>query len=238
MKRFCIQTAAAVLAAAAGFSLGLWQQAAGRSGGLWNMGSAPVVALLLVSLLAVAGAVWLSRAVPKMPRALPRGGIWYVADVVSGVLLTAAAALTFPGYTRLDLVCSLLGILGGIITTLRGLQRYRGRQPDLLLGCVIVLWLLLQIIGDFRVWSTDPLILDYCYPLFALLCSMAACYHSAGWMAGLGKGRLTAFWCAAGLYFCAVALSMCSDSQLLLYLALGILNGQTLACVLRAEAAE
>ena len=226
MKRITFFLPAAL--AAAGCLLGLWQRAAGRNAlGFWDTGSLPVLAPVIVSIAAVVVFVLLARRLPKTPDAIPAGLDAGLGVILAGALVTVVGLLSFSGYGTLAMLTAVLGTAAGIITLLQGLQRIRGRQPELLLGCVIVLWLVLRIIGDFKSWSTDPLILDYCYSLLALLCSMAACYHTAGWLAGLGRGRITGFWCMAGLFFCAVAL----PEDLPLFLALGLLNGQNLWCI-------
>lgn len=230
MKRTAFFLPAAL--AAVGCILGLWQRAAGRNElGFWDTGSVPVIGLVLLSVLAVIVFILLARKTPKVPQTIPGGLSAGLGTVLGGVLLAVTVLADFTAYPTLALLCGVLGIIAAVITVLQGLQRIRGKQPELLLGCVIVLWLVLRIIGDFKSWSTDPMILDYCYPLLALLCSMAAGFHTAGWLAGLGRGRITAFWCMAGLFFCAAAL----PEDLLLFGGLLLLNAQNLWCMAKAQ---
>lgn len=227
---------AAVLLAAVGFVLGLILPTAGRDSlGFWAAGSPAVIALLTVSGLTVIAAALLCRKMPKDTAPCLTGPAAGIGAAAGGVLICAAGLLSLPWAYGVGLVTAILGVLAGIITLLQAVQRIRGKQPQLLPGCVIVLWLVLQIIGDFKSWSTDPAVLDYCYPLFALLCAMAACYHTAGWLAGLGKGRLTAFWCMCGMFFCAVALTGGVSGGWLIYPALLLLCAQNLWCTVCAK---
>ena len=88
-----------------------------------------------------------------------------------------------------------------------GLCRARGRVPGLLAGCVVVAWLVARIIGDFKSWSTDPAVLDYCFQLFGLLCAMLGLFHASGFSADRGKRRITLFWSMTGVFFCAISLA-------------------------------
>lgn len=212
--------AAALLA----FLLQLWQVTTGRAGAL----------LPLCSLVLLIGLILLARNCLREPQLCAGlgSGLGYV---IGGLLLTVAGGLHFQAGDALAQITAALGVLAGIVTVVQGTQRIRRKQSNLLLGCIIVLWLVLQIIGDFKSWSTNPAVLDYCYPLFALLCSMAACFHMAGCLAGLGKGRLTLFWCGAGVFFCAIALADCDLTSCLLYLGLLLLNLQNTWCLLTAK---
>lgn len=205
------------------FFLRRWQLAAGQAAGLLL----PLFALILLAALLV-----LARFRPKDPQFQSGGGLGYL---LGGILLAVSAALDLQEPQTVAFFAALLGILAGGITVFQGVQRCKGRTPNLLLGCVIVLWLVLRIIGNFKVWSTNPAVLDYCYPLFALLCSMAGCFHMAGCLAGLGKGRLTLFWCAAAVFFCGIALADCTPVSGLVYAGLLLLSLQNVWVLLCAK---
>ena len=218
-----------------GFLLRLWQLISGRSAdGLWDLDSPQVVVLAIFSAAALLGMLILAHSLPPQrfyAAMFPSGlssGIGYLAG---GVRLAAACILGLFGGAR---VISLLGILCAGLTIWNGLQRSQGKTPNLLLSSVIAVWLVARIIGDFKSWSIDPAILDYCYPLFALSCAMMGIYFAAGFSENMGKRRATAFWSMAGCYFCTVSLADGGLEGCLLYGGLLCLLLQNTWCLLRA----
>lgn len=63
---------------------------------------------------------------------------------------------------------------------------------------------------DFRSLSSDPVILDYCYPLLALIFTLGALVELGAFAFDRGKRRLTAFFLLGGVFFCAAALAEAS----------------------------
>ena len=176
---------ATLAAAVLGFALRLWQLRQGRDeNGLWLGGSASVLALLALCVIAIVVFWLLSRR--AAPRAAYDGN--FAPGMASGVGCLAA-------------------LLPAVQLVWHGLCRARGRVPGLLAGCVVVAWLVARIIGDFKSWSTDPAVLDYCFQLFGLLCAMLGLFHASGFSADRGKRRITLFWSMTGVFFCAISLA-------------------------------
>lgn len=202
---------ATLAAAVLGFALRLWQLRQGRDeNGLWLGGSTSVLALLALCVIAIVVFWLLSRR--AAPRAAYDGnfapgmasGVGYLAG---GVLLTVgglSAAAMQVGFGR---AIGLAALLPAVQLVWHGLCRARGRVPGLLAGCVVVAWLVARIIGDFKSWSTDPAVLDYCFQLFGLLCAMLGLFHASGFSADRGKRRITLFWSMTGVFFCAISLA-------------------------------
>ncbi len=202
---------ATLAAAVLGFALRLWQLRQGRDeNGLWLGCSASLLALFALCVNAIVVFWLLSR------RAAPRtaydgnfapgmpSGVGYLAG---GVLLTVgglSAAAMQVGFGR---AIGLAALLPAVQLVWHGLCRARGRVPGLLAGCVVVAWLVARIIGDFKSWSTDPAVLDYCFQLFGLLCAMLGLFHASGFSADRGKRRITLFWSMTGVFFCAISLA-------------------------------
>ena len=75
----------------------------------------------------------------------------------------------------------------------------------------VVFWLLIlsclyfggQLIFDFRRWSTDPLVIHFCFRLLAHVTGMLGVLHLASFPLSVGRKRLTIFWIV-----CAVAFTL------------------------------
>ena len=150
----------ALAAAVLGFALRLWQLRQGRDeNGLWLGGSASVLALLALCVIAIV-VFWLlsRRAAPRAAydRNFAPGMASGVGYLAGGVLLAVgglSAAAMQIGFGR---AIGLAALLPAAQLVWHGLCRARGRVPGLLAGCVVVAWLVARIIGDFKSWSTDP----------------------------------------------------------------------------------
>ena len=99
-----------------------------------------------------------------------------------------------------------LQLMAGLSMMAAAVRRRQGARPMPALHAVICLWLVLTLLLNFKSWSMDPTILDYCFRLFALICGMCATYHIGALGYVKGGRRVTAFWCLAGCYFCLVSM--------------------------------
>lgn len=133
----------------------------------------------------------------------------------------------------------LLGLLGtASMLMLSKLRRTGNRIP--LWELLPVLYLLLKLICNFKSWSTDPVIMDYCIELLALSFSLLAVYGIAGFCFDLGRPRKTLFFSSCGIFFSAAALAdgisaglfstICWDLGLILWLL------PVVSCLLRPQA--
>ena len=98
----------------------------------------------------------------------------------------------------------LLGLAAAICMLLLPRMRKQGNQaalPEL----VPVFFLLVKLVFNFKNWSTDPIILDYCDMLFSLIFSLLAFFCIAGFAFGRGRPRKTLFYASCGILFSAMA---------------------------------
>ena len=79
----------------------------------------------------------------------------------------------------------------------------REQLPLLELCLLFCLWL----ITDYQSRAADPIIMDYVYEVFAIVCSLLGLYYLAGWSFQTGKPRRTIFFCLMGSYFSLVTLA-------------------------------
>ncbi len=130
-------------------------------------------------------------------------------ELASGLLLMAGAVWSLSemfstGIQRNQALLELLQLLAGISVLSAAWLRWKKGASLLLLHAVPCLWQVLILLLNFRNWSMDPTIADYCFRLFALICGMCGCYHIGTFCFGGGRRRMTAFWCLSGVFFTLV----------------------------------
>ena len=97
-------------------------------------------------------------------------------------------------------------ILGGLTFAVFSILHMLGRRPHVLLLLPLCIFTVMQLVCDYRMWSGDPLLLDYCYTLLADVVFMLAVFHLGGFCFDKGKRRITAFWCGSGIVLNAISL--------------------------------
>ena len=108
---------------------------------------------------------------------------------------------------RWDLLLGAGGVVAAIFWFVIGLERFRGRELPALLFMVPTVVYVVMLIYDFRHWSRDPQILDYCFDLLTMICVMCATFHLGGFSFDRGQRRLAAFFCFCGIFFGAAAIA-------------------------------
>lgn len=130
--------------------------------------------------------------------------------MLGAILILAGAAVEFvENLLFIPSLSSLFMCLGGfcagislmLVTYSRrtGSHRYPAAQ------LLPIVYLVIKLILNFKNWSTDPIILDYCFLLFALIFTLLAFYHSTGFFFNKGKSRKTLFFCLSAVFFSAMA---------------------------------
>lgn len=125
----------------------------------------------------------------------------------------------FASVDAIDVISCISGILSAGALVLAALCRLNGRRPNFLLHCAVVLHLMLRLICQYRHWSADPQVLDYCFSILATVCLMLAAYHRAAFDMGNGDRRSYGFFCLTCGFFCC--LSLIGWGDVLYYLGIG-----------------
>ena len=99
----------------------------------------------------------------------------------------------------------LLGLFSGICLFVTAWMRGHGKATYPPLELVPDVYLVVKLILNFKGWSTDPIILDYCIMLFAMIFVVLGFYYSTGFLFDLGKPRLTLLFTLCACLFSAVA---------------------------------
>lgn len=137
----------------------------------------------------------------------------------AGIAIASIAELTVYD-DALALATAILGLFGAVSLGYLGFCRYKGLRPSILCHCALCIYLMLRLINQYRHWSADPQLQDYCFQLLATVCLMLAAYHRATFDANLGKRRPHAVYHLCAVYFCC--LSLAEVSNIAFYLGTGI----------------
>ena len=135
-----------------------------------------------------------------------------------GVLVTSMDGLfsAGDGLVRLDAIA---GLLSACVLAFLGYCRWKGKHPSVLFHGMICLYLMLHMVCQYRQWSSEPQIQNYCFSLLATVSILLACYCSAAFAANAGKRQSHTLFHLAAVYFCLVSLPHCDTP--LFYLTMG-----------------
>lgn len=194
--------------AAAGFFLRRAERAGADAGWLIGVSVAAALACLAVSVT--------RKPCGKFAAMFQPSKIDGAAGVAGSVLLAVGGFLMLvqsAGFARL---IGGVAILAGACLALASLTRARGNMPKVGLYVAVVLFYVVKLFYDFRHWTVDPAVLDYCFWLFAAICFMLATFHAAQFCFDLGKRRVLTFFALMGIYFGAVSLADLQGGETLL----------------------
>ena len=114
---------------------------------------------------------------------------------------------------------ALFGFAAAGALVFAGKCRLEGQHPSALFHIVICVYLVLRLLALYRMWSADPQLADYCYPLLAMVSLMLTVYHRATFDANFGQRRLYTLFNLAAVYFCF--LSIAGPKDIFFYLGAG-----------------
>lgn len=106
----------------------------------------------------------------------------------------------------LTVIASVLGILSTAALVFVAYGRWKGQPQTVLYHAVICLYLMFRLVSQYRHWSADPQLMNYCFQLLASVCLMLSAYQSAAFDAGSGNRRLHTVFHLGAVYFCCLAL--------------------------------
>lgn len=146
-------------------------------------------------------------------------------SLLAGAGLAAGSAATILRLSdRFELLLGAFGLISALCWIVTALDRFRGRSIPAPLFMVPALYFSVTLIYNFRQWSQDPMILDYCFDLLALICVMCASFHLGGFCFDKGRRRICVFFCCCGVVFCAASMAggrireLCSAGGAMLWL--------------------
>jgi len=148
-------------------------------------------------------------------------------NVVPAVLSCAAALLMIAGSVarllsvqqKSDWIIAVGGLLAAACWVGVAAARFRAKRAHVALFLVPTVFYVVELVCQFRLWTRDPIILDYFYDLGALICIMCALFHLGGYCFDLGGRRITVFFSLSGIFFGAAAMAGAPGGDPLRYLA-------------------
>ena len=218
-KRIAAPCAALALGVA-GFFLRRWELATGFDQQGLNV---PCTAVWVLA--ALSGAVVLAALIfgltqkpaTRYYQVFPQSTGLALLRLLGALLVMASCVIALGESTGLfHTIVLLLGAAAGVCLLAGDALYLKGQAPQPWAELVPVFFLILLIIYDFRHWSIDPVVLDYCFRLFALLSCMGFAYAWAGY--GFNQGRRKSL-CLFGMlcvFFCVTSLADGQLSQMLL----------------------
>lgn len=130
-----------------------------------------------------------------------------------GNLAAAAGILTVHSnavFLETDLIITLswvAGILSAVSLVYLGWCRFRQCRPSFLLHCIITVYFMLHLVAQYRLWSAEPQLQNYCFELLASVLLMLTFYHRAGLDTKYQNRRAYVFFSQAALLCCCLSLN-------------------------------
>lgn len=177
-----------------------------------------VWSLAILSVLVIGWALALALEMKKRP-ALEEN--YTASPVALGLLFAAAAAMAVSGAYELlnaqpainmanmmlDRLSAVLSVATSLCFVSMAANWYKGTAPSAVAWMLPTVYYILRLIFRFKDWSADPIILDYCFGLLALVFCLMAAFHIGGFCVAEGKRRSAIFFCLGGVFLSAVTLA-------------------------------
>lgn len=183
---------------------------------LWALAiSFPGYLLLLLALIGGDGSFE-----DDFPRSILNGVLMAAAGIVlllSARDLTGVSPVLLPEQTQAltgfmvgftDGCMAVLPWLAGVSMILVGLCRMAGRKPLLCFSGVVCLFYMLMLVRNYRLWSADPQLHEYCFPLLAMVLMMLCSFHRTCCDGGVIQRKKLIFTCMTAAVCSAAALSV------------------------------
>lgn len=140
--------------------------------------------------------------------------------LLAGAIFQRAISLYAVSSDRLNLIAAISGFTAVLALLVAGICRMIPKKPSFLCHSVVSIFFALQLVSQYRSWSADPQLMDYCFYLAAFICLMFTAYFLAGFEADLPNHRGLVFSSMAATFFCCLALPESGDAPLLISCAL------------------
>ena len=149
------------------------------------------------------------------------------------LLLVGSIILAARNRQQGDVLIGVFGFVAALCWFSTAAARYMGKKIPLAMLLLPAVYYVISLVCQFRFWTRDPVILDYCYDLFALISTMCALYHLGGYGFDRGQRRMTVFFTMCGVFFSAAALAGGDLPSVLAHLAAVLWLGTNLWLLLR-----
>lgn len=145
-----------------------------------------------------------------------------------GVLVTGLTSI-LEKQDMLTIITMVMAFVAAVCFGFLGHARQKGNRPHYLLHSGAVVFLMLQLVGRYRVWSPEPQFQLYFFQLLATVFLLLTLYQALCLDIHKGDRRLYVFFNQAALFCCCLSLT---DRQWYFYLGMGLYCATNL-CSLR-----
>lgn len=199
-----------------GVLLRVWLYTTGQDEkGFFVYGHPADILLWILSVAAVLLLLWLTRPIKgqggyrsNFPASIPGAlGCWVLA---AGIFVTALGDLmnSADGITTIS---GALGVACVPALAFAGYNRYAGTRSSFLLYALVSVSYIARMVCQYRLWSADPQLQDYCFQMFACVGLMLTFFQRATFDVKMGKRRSYAFTSLITFYFCVLSIPYCEQ---------------------------
>ena len=146
------------------------------------------------------------------------GFLGSIAEAFGIFLLSMTGLMDHPD--TLNSVTGFLGVLCFPALVMAGYARWKGKRPSFLLHALVCMFFALRLFCQYRNWSSDPQLQNYCFQMLAGICLMMVAYQRAAFNLNIGSRKAYRFFSLAAVFFCCLSL-MAPESKLF-YLTAGV----------------
>lgn len=107
----------------------------------------------------------------------------------------------------LSAACFVVGILAAVALVFAGILQYKGKNVHFLFYAVLTVYLLLHPLSQYRMWSSDPQLLKYCFQLLASVCLLLTAYHRTALAAGKPDYKRYFLFSGLAFFFCGISIT-------------------------------
>lgn len=168
--------------------------------GLFILAAAALLAYLAFSLC--------FRKLPALKDNFSANPVWKILTGAVGVFIAVESLMNFRAVSgdKLTSITCICGIVGGLVLLALTAVQLLDKRGSFLFLLPLCIWAALQLVCDYKLWSKDPILADYCFRMLSDVTGMLAIFHIGGFFFDYGKRRITIFWCAACVLFSAISL--------------------------------
>lgn len=102
-------------------------------------------------------------------------------------------------------LCFVLGILASVALIFGGVLQRKGKRVHFLFYAVLTVYFLIHPLTQYRMWSSDPQLINYCFQLLASVCLLLTSYHRTALAAGKQGAKRYVFFSRLAIFFCSVS---------------------------------
>ena len=199
-----------------GFLLQVWLHATGydQRGLLVQGHPATILTFLLAVVTVISLFLWVHSMghPPAYDQLFPQSRIAFAGSVAAAVGIVLISLLELRKFNNVTLLSFFLGLLAAASLVLLGLHRLKQTHPPMLLHTVVTVYMMLHVVSQYRIWSSETQPQLYIFQLLASVFLILASYHRTALDGRAGRRDLFVFCDQAALFFCC--LSLVSDNWL------------------------